>query len=50
MASSHQPRRNPWRGLSDAVDIGKIRFDDLPPDDGNVLPLAANYDDLDAAG
>ena len=39
----------PWRQLTD-TEIGAIRFDDLPPDDGYILPLASGYDELDAAG
>ena len=38
----------PWRALT-AAEIAGIRFDDLPPDDGNIVPLASNYDALDAA-
>ncbi len=39
----------PWRALT-AADFAKIHFDDLPPDDGNVVPLAAGYGGLDEAG
>ena len=39
----------PWRALT-AAEVAGIRFDDLPPDDGNIVPLAPGYDELDAAG
>ena len=35
----------PWRRLSEA-EIAAIRFDDLPPDDGNVVPLAKDFSQL----
>lgn len=38
----------PWRSLT-AADLAGIRFDDLPPDDGYVVPLAPNLDDLTGA-
>ena len=37
----------PWRALTDK-EIADIHFDDLPSNDGYILPLAANYNDLDS--
>ncbi len=38
-----------WRAITDS-DLRAIRYDNLPPDDGIVAPLAANLDSLDGAG
>ena len=35
----------PWREITDA-DIASIRYDDLPPDDGLYVPVAAGFDGL----
>ncbi len=43
------PAAPPWQQATDA-DLARVRFDDLPPDDGLIAPLAANDSGLDAAG
>lgn len=35
-----------WHQLTEA-DLARLRFDDLPPDDGYITPLAAGYDGLE---
>ena len=39
----------PWTAITD-IQIGKITYDDLPPDAGTVTPVAASLDNLDDEG
>jgi hypothetical protein len=39
----------PWTAITEA-DVQKITYDDLPPDQGTVLPVAASLDNLDDEG
>ena len=39
----------PWTAVTDA-EIDKITYDDLPPDNGTVTPLASSLDNLDDDG
>ena len=42
-------KQAPWMTITDA-DIGKITYEDLPPDGGTVVPFARDLDHLDDDG
>ena len=43
------PKATAWANLTDE-DIARITYDDLPPDTGNVVPVAPSLDHLDDDG